>query len=123
MSPAEKAARHSKLYKVVTTHTSHSWASILVKQLLGQLGRQEMARQTPYIPKEQLQRLYASAKKRLFLLDYDVSVFRFFTGECLLILMAMRSLGHPCADSEDAIDGCSFGTDIRSTRETFERPE
>lgn len=73
MSPAEKAARHAKLYKVVTTHTSHSWASILVKQLLSQLGRQGMARQTPYIPKDQLERLYASAKKRLFLFDYDVS--------------------------------------------------
>ncbi|KXN84045.1 Trehalose-phosphatase [Leucoagaricus sp. SymC.cos] len=71
MSPAEKAGRHAKLYKVVTTHTSHSWASILVKQLLGQLGRQEMARQTPYIPKHQLERLYGSAKKRLFLFDYD----------------------------------------------------
>lgn len=71
MSPAEKAARHAKLYKVVTTHTSHSWASILAKQLLGQLGRQGMARQTPYIPRHQLERLYKSAKKRLFLLDYD----------------------------------------------------
>lgn len=71
MSPSEKAARHSKLYKVVTTHTSHSWASILVKRLLGQLGRQGMARQTPYIPKHQLERLYTSAKKRLFLFDYD----------------------------------------------------
>lgn len=73
MSPAEKAARHAKLYKVVTTHTSHSWASILVKQLLGQVGRQGMARQTPYIPRSQLQSSYASAKKRLFLFDYDVS--------------------------------------------------
>ncbi|KAF9440738.1 glycosyltransferase family 20 protein [Macrolepiota fuliginosa MF-IS2] len=71
MSPAEKAARHAKLYKVVTTHTSHSWASILVKQLLGQLGRQGMARQTPYIPKDQLEGLYNSAGKRLFLFDYD----------------------------------------------------
>ncbi|EKM75349.1 hypothetical protein AGABI1DRAFT_46667 [Agaricus bisporus var. burnettii JB137-S8] len=71
MSPAEKAARHAKLYKVVTTHTSHSWASILVKQLLGQVGRQGMARQTPYIPRSQLQSSYASAKKRLFLFDYD----------------------------------------------------
>lgn len=73
MSPAEKAARHAKLYKVVTTHTSHSWAAILVKQLLGQLGRQGMARQTPYIPKDRLEGAYKTAKKRLFLFDYDVS--------------------------------------------------
>jgi len=73
MSPSEKAARHAKLYKVVTTYTSHSWASILVKRLLGQLRRQGMARQTPYILKQQLEQLYTSAKKRLFLFDYDVS--------------------------------------------------
>lgn len=73
MSPSEKVERHAKLYKVVTTHTSHSWASILVKRLLGQLRRQGMARQTPYILKHQLEQLYTSAKKRLFLFDYDVS--------------------------------------------------
>lgn len=73
MSPAEKAARHAKLYKVVTTHTSHSWAAVLVKMLLEQMGIQGMARQTPYIPKDQLEGLYHNAKKRLFLFDYDVS--------------------------------------------------
>jgi trehalose 6-phosphate synthase/phosphatase len=72
MDPAEKAARHAKLYKVVTTHTSHTWAAVLVKMLLGQLGLQGMARQTPYIPKEKLERLYLKAKKKLFLFDYDV---------------------------------------------------
>jgi trehalose 6-phosphate synthase/phosphatase len=71
MDPAEKAARHAKLYKVVTTHTSHTWAAVLVKMLLGQLGLQGMARQTPYIPKDLLEGLYVKAKKRLFLFDYD----------------------------------------------------
>ncbi|KAF4618814.1 hypothetical protein D9613_009732 [Agrocybe pediades] len=71
MSPAEKARRHEKLYKVVTTHTSHTWAAVLVKMLLGQLDLQGQARQTPYIPKELLEGLYSKAKKRLFLFDYD----------------------------------------------------
>ncbi|TFK67349.1 trehalose 6-phosphate phosphatase [Pluteus cervinus] len=71
MSEAEKASRHAKLYKVVTTHTSHHWASVLVKKLLGQMGGQGQARQTPYIPKEVLDGRYKSAKKRLFLFDYD----------------------------------------------------
>ena len=75
MDPAEKIARHAKLYKVVTTHTSHTWAAVLVKMLLGQMGLQGMARQTPYIPKEKLERLYVKAKKRLFLFDYDVCFF------------------------------------------------
>jgi trehalose 6-phosphate synthase/phosphatase len=73
MSPQEKARRHEKLYKVVTTHTSHSWAAVLCKMLLEQIDKQGLARQTPYIPKDQLLNLYNKASKRLFLFDYDVS--------------------------------------------------
>ena len=75
MDPSEKIDRHAKLYKVVTTHTSYTWAAVLVKMLLSQMGLQGMARQTPYIPKEQLERLYIKATKRLFLFDYDVCYF------------------------------------------------
>ena len=74
MSDEEKLERHAKLYKVVTTHTSHTWAAVLVKMLLSQLGLQGMARKTPYIPRELLESRYTQAKKRLFLFDYDVSV-------------------------------------------------
>ena len=76
MDPAEKNARHAKLYQVVSTHTSesYSWAAAPVKimMLLGQMGLQGMARQTPYIPKDKFEGLYAKAKKRLSLFDYDV---------------------------------------------------
>lgn len=75
MSDTEKAERHAMLYKVVTTHTSHTWAAVLVKMLLGQLGGKETARRTPYIPKEVLESKYAAAKKRLFFFDYDVRPF------------------------------------------------
>lgn len=78
MNPKEKAARHAKLYNVVTTHTSHTWAAVLVKMLLGQMGVLGTARQTPYIPQERLDRLYKSAQKRLFLFDYDVRPLLFF---------------------------------------------
>ncbi|KIK03192.1 glycosyltransferase family 20 protein [Laccaria amethystina LaAM-08-1] len=71
MSTEEKATRHEKLYKTVTTHTSHTWAAILVKMLLEQMGLQGMARQTPYIPRKNLEGLYHTAGKRLFLFDYD----------------------------------------------------
>ncbi|TFK23762.1 trehalose 6-phosphate phosphatase [Coprinopsis marcescibilis] len=71
MSSKEKALRHEKLYKVVTTHTSHTWAAVLTRMLLEQMGLQGLARQTPYIPKDQLEGLYRGAKKRLFLFDYD----------------------------------------------------
>ncbi|KAF8727564.1 hypothetical protein AX14_007273, partial [Amanita brunnescens Koide BX004] len=71
MSQPEKEVRHAKLYKVVTTHTSHTWAAVLVKQLLSLLSNHNQARQTPYIPKDRLVAQYEKAKKRLFLLDYD----------------------------------------------------
>ena len=73
MSESEKRERHQKLFKVVTTHTSHTWAAMLVKMLLGQVKSETQARVTPYIPKERLETAYRSAKKRLFLFDYDVS--------------------------------------------------
>lgn len=77
MSHNEKQDRHNKLYKIVTTQTSHTWAAMLGKMLLEQLGRQNMARQTPFIPKPMLEEHYLSARKRLFLFDYDVR-FHFF---------------------------------------------
>ena len=72
MSDEEKAQRHSALHDVVTTHTSQTWATSLVKMLLGQMGASNMARQTPVLPTEHMLSSYRSAKKRLFMLDYDV---------------------------------------------------
>ncbi|CAK5262104.1 unnamed protein product [Mycena citricolor] len=71
MTEPEKLERHTALHKVVTTHTSHTWAAVLAKILLGQLGGLETARQTPYIPKDVLESKYHAAKKRLFFFDYD----------------------------------------------------
>lgn len=75
MSPTEKAARQVKLYKVVTTHTSHTWAAVLVKMLLGLMDGQGQARMTPYLTKADFRAAYEKPGKgkRLFLLDYDVS--------------------------------------------------
>lgn len=72
MSASEKEERHAKLYEVVTTHTSQTWGATLAKLLLSQLGAQNMARQTPFIPRGLLETRYAQARKRLFLFDYDV---------------------------------------------------
>jgi trehalose 6-phosphate synthase/phosphatase len=74
MSEEEKAQRQAALYKVVTTHTSHTWAAILVKMLLGHLGTENTAHQTPFMDQERLSASYHSAKKRLLLFDYDVGV-------------------------------------------------
>lgn len=75
MSSKEKARRHETLYKVVSTHTSHTWAGVLIKMLLGRMDGQGQARQTPYLPREQLGQQYHAAGKRLFLFDYDVCFF------------------------------------------------
>lgn len=72
MSEEEKARRHDSLYRVVTTHTSHTWAAVLVKMLLTQINTENTARQTPFIPSDKLQASYHSAEKRLLLFDYDV---------------------------------------------------
>ena len=45
--------------------------AMLAKKLLERLGSSNMARQTPFIPKGDLESHYAKAKKRLFLFDYD----------------------------------------------------
>ena len=71
MPNEEKLQRRQRLYKTVTTHASHTWAAMLAKKLLERLGSSNMARQTPFIPKGDLESHYAKAKKRLFLFDYD----------------------------------------------------
>lgn len=71
MSEEERSARQEKLYKVVTTHTSHTWAAVLVKMLLQQLNSKGVAKTTPFIHAEHLDQHYANSKKRLFFFDYD----------------------------------------------------
>jgi len=72
MSTAEKAKRHAGLYKIVTTHTSHHWAAVLVKMLLGQLSAEHAAHQTPYLDVAGMKKRFEGSEKRLMLFDYDV---------------------------------------------------
>jgi trehalose 6-phosphate synthase/phosphatase len=72
MSEADKEARHAKLFSVITTHTSQTWAMSLVKLLLSVVDAQGVARQTPALPTSCMLERYSRATKRLFLLDYDV---------------------------------------------------
>lgn len=74
MADDEKARRHAALYDTVRTHTSHTWAATLAKILLQQIGTQNLAKMTLPMPTDRLEAQYRAAKKRLFLLDYDVSV-------------------------------------------------
>ncbi|KAG6815599.1 hypothetical protein H0H87_000265 [Tephrocybe sp. NHM501043] len=102
MTPAEKARRQHKLYKVVTTHTSHTWAAVLVKMLLGQVDGQGQARMTPYIEKEEMVKKYTNAGsgegKRLFLLDYDGT---------LTPIVKTPSMATPSASALEALERLS----------------
>lgn len=83
MGEEERAKRHEVLYKNVTTHTSHTWAAILVKMLLTHVGSENMAHHTPFMNQSAMEESYNNAKKRLMLFDYDVSFCRVL-GECEL---------------------------------------
>ncbi len=74
MSQAEKDMRHAKLHSVITTHTSQTWAMMLVKFFLSVVDAQGVARQTPVLPTQLMLERYSKSSKRLFLLDYDVSL-------------------------------------------------
>ncbi|KAK0560985.1 hypothetical protein OC844_003460 [Tilletia horrida] len=71
MGPAEKKARHALLYTQVVSHTSHTWAAQLVKQLLVRMESGQAAHFTPPLERNQLVDAYLAAQKRLLLLDYD----------------------------------------------------
>ncbi|KAL1663935.1 glycosyltransferase family 20 protein [Schizophyllum commune] len=74
MADPERSARHAKLYEKVTTHTSHTWAALLVKMLVahaGGLDAMMKPSETPYIDTALLKAKYTAASKRLFLFDYD----------------------------------------------------
>ncbi|KAG2105767.1 glycosyltransferase family 20 protein [Suillus discolor] len=94
MSEDEKASRHAALHSVVTTHTSHTWAAVLAKMLLSQINGQNTARQTPYIPRDNLKELYDNAGKRLFLFDYDGT---------LTPIVKMPSMALPSPDALTAL--------------------
>ena len=113
ISPTSKAARHAALHKVVTTHTSHTWAALLVKMLLSQINGQTTARGTPYLPRELLKDKYDGAGKRLFLFDYDVRAvpsIRFGSRARMrrVLMTVMFCLGYPYAHRQDTVDGGSF---------------
>ncbi|KAK8869827.1 trehalose-phosphatase [Kwoniella newhampshirensis] len=71
MSEAEKQERHAKSVEGVLGHTSHTWASTILKQLLENVGGEHTAHQTPALDVQKFASAYKKAKKRLLLFDYD----------------------------------------------------
>ena len=81
MPEEERTRRQAALYKVVTTHTSHTWAAVLVRMLLSQIGTENAAHQTPFMEQSKLESAYNAASRRLLLFDYDVR----FTRSVLIL--------------------------------------
>ncbi|CAE6417266.1 unnamed protein product [Rhizoctonia solani] len=71
MTIGDKETRQSALYRIVTTYTSYSWASMLVKKLLQQVGAENTAHNTPVLDRPLMTSMYEKASKRLMLFDYD----------------------------------------------------
>lgn len=74
MDEEEKASRQAALYKIVNTHTSHTWAAVLVKMLLSLIGGDNTARKTPELDRQLIATKYHAAKRRLLMFDYDVRI-------------------------------------------------
>ncbi|KLO09858.1 hypothetical protein SCHPADRAFT_943330 [Schizopora paradoxa] len=112
MSDEEKATRHAKLYRAVTTHTSHTWAASLVQLLLSQVGTAHTAHQTPYLNHKLMQHVYHDAVsqenirgKRLFLFDYDGTLTPIVKSPSLAVPSegALEALRLLCADPANVV--------------------
>lgn len=71
LNEKEKIERHDSLHHQVISHTSHSWAASLVKQVLVRLMSEHSAHFTPPLKRELMVQQFKKANKRLLLLDYD----------------------------------------------------
>lgn len=71
MSSDKKTAMHLNLFQHVTTKNVHTWSVGFIKRLLVVLGSHSATISTPLLDKAALVAQYRSAKKRLFMFDYD----------------------------------------------------
>jgi trehalose 6-phosphate synthase/phosphatase len=71
MSEDKKTAMHQSLYRHVTRKNVQAWSNNLLKRLLVVLNSHYATISTPLLDKSALLKQYRSAKKRLFMFDYD----------------------------------------------------
>ncbi|KAF3893403.1 Trehalose-phosphatase [Trichophyton interdigitale] len=71
MTPETKAKKQSALYEHVTTHTVVEWYDEYLKRLLANLSSFNKSIITPALDKHKLISQYRSARRRLFMFDYD----------------------------------------------------
>ena len=71
MPTHQKRSDHEKLYNYVTTHTVSGWSNAFLKRLLTNLTSFNQSELTPALDRNRMIAQYNSAKKRLFMFDYD----------------------------------------------------
>lgn len=71
MSDETKVSLEAKLYKQVTSNTIQNWTSNFLKHLIQQVSLSHQSLYTPALNRPLLLKNYKSAKRRLFLFDYD----------------------------------------------------
>ncbi|KAK9460724.1 glycosyltransferase family 20-domain-containing protein [Lipomyces oligophaga] len=71
MSAEQKSNLEAKLYKHVTTHTVQSWVSNFLAGLVEVLSQYDLSHMTPVLDRPLMLGSYQSAKRRLFMFDYD----------------------------------------------------
>ncbi|EPE04302.1 glycosyltransferase family 20 protein [Ophiostoma piceae UAMH 11346] len=70
-SPDEREKMHSHLYKHVTTNTVQQWITTLTNRLVNVLSARKNVAATPLLDRSDLLGTYRSARRRLFMFDYD----------------------------------------------------
>jgi trehalose 6-phosphate synthase/phosphatase len=73
MSKEEKLMKHTQLYDYVMMNTAKFWAESFMKELIYTSKSIEQSNPTPVLDEDLLLNSFKRSKKRLFLLDYDVS--------------------------------------------------
>ncbi|KAK5114507.1 hypothetical protein LTR62_002442 [Meristemomyces frigidus] len=71
MSAEEKKETHAQLYRHVTRNTVQAWTTNYITRLLTNLSSFDQSGATPSLDKTKLLSQYRSAKRRLFMFDYD----------------------------------------------------
>jgi hypothetical protein len=101
MPEEERASRHAGLYKAVITHTSHTWAAVLIRMLLSQIGMENTAHQTPFMDQGLLDTAYHNAKRRLLLFDYDVRFLLLLIADTENVMLTSDHSGNSNTDCQD----------------------
>jgi trehalose 6-phosphate synthase/phosphatase len=71
MSEEKKMVMHHSLYQHVTNKNVQNWSNVILKRLLTILSSHNATISTPLLDKATLLTQYRTAKKRLFMFDYD----------------------------------------------------